>query len=380
MESPRGGHRSGGGPSYDSKRAGVTVAPPFGPANAPAAPHRGAEGSSDDRDRLSEGTREGTGALSAGKDAGPSGSLSPVSTVVSSLGRSGRTFWGATTRRYAVPSIDSSPKAWAVEEDPPRRHRPGSVASAGSTGVGSTGRLARGDRRRRRGHFHGSAHAAPSSRSITYWSIRACPWLPTEPEKVGAFEALGHRPRDPAPAGLPGSGRRPSALLSASAAGRVGHRPRHFRLRRSRPRDCDGSPAPGAWPTAKLWKALWDRGLQDRSGGSQPDAGREEPGGDSARALGRANPRPSEIEEETGREIDRIRQAILKGGCPGPPGVRRLAGLYETQRGAPEAGAATGRGRGADAPHGHMANVPGSRGTRFSVVVGPSAHAVLECA
>ena len=48
-------------------------------------------------------------------------------------------------------------------------------------------------------------------------------------------------------------------------------------------------------------------------------------------------------------------------GCPGPPGVRRLAGRHEAQRRPGEAGAQTGGPR-ADGPHRHMADRSASRG------------------
>ena len=68
------------------------------------------------------------------------------------------------------------------------------------------------------------------------------PWLPTESEKVGAFEALGiHRSLLPVP-GLPGRGRGREALLPARDARGAELPPRRVRPRRSRLRHLDRAP------------------------------------------------------------------------------------------------------------------------------------------
>ena len=137
------------------------------------------------------------------------------------------------------------------------------------------------------------------------------PWLPTEPEKVVAFEALRierrilpHRVYRGAlgglrrffPLGLP-------VALDAERAIFVYAEPGHGTTTALR-----------SWGAAhgKLWKALWDRGHkievvavvrrweEDRRAGT-------------VLANWARYPHPSEIDEEMSRDIARIEQAILKG-------------------------------------------------------------------
>ena len=72
-----------------------------------------------------------------------------------------------------------------------------------------------------------------------HWSIHTCRG------EGGCLRGARDRPRDPAPAGLPGSGREHPPLLSASSAGRAGRRARRLCVRRSRSRDRDDTPLLG---------------------------------------------------------------------------------------------------------------------------------------
>ena len=200
----------------------------------------------------------------------------------------------------------------AVEERPP-----------GIAGIGRVCRIHRraiqkalgaGDRRRRR----------MTSREVLIRRLLALdyvlerphlPWRPTEPEKVAAFEALGIAPevlpqrvyrgalgnlRRFFPLGLP-------VALDTERAVFVYVEPGH-----------ETTTALRSWGAAHgdLWKALWDRGHKIEVVAVvrrwQED-----------RRVGRvlANwaqyPRPSEIDEETRRELARIEQAII-GGMSAP--------------------------------------------------------------
>ena len=140
------------------------------------------------------------------------------------------------------------------------------------------------------------------------------PWLPTEPEKVAAFEALGiERPLLPQRVyrGAAGNLRRyfPLRLLVALDARRavfVYLDPGHETATGLR-----------SWGAAhrELWKALWDRGC-----GIEVVAIVRTPEEDSRAETVLANwardPRPSEFDHGIGREIDLIDQAIIKGDVP----------------------------------------------------------------
>ena len=121
------------------------------------------------------------------------------------------------------------------------------------------------------------------------------PWLPTEPEKVAAFEALGIE----RPLRLP-------VALDARRAVFVYLDPGH-----------ETATALRSWGAAhrELWKALWDRGC-----GIEVVAIVRTPEEDSRAETVLANwardPRPSEFNHGIGREIDLIDQAIIKGDVP----------------------------------------------------------------
>ena len=86
------------------------------------------------------------------------------------------------------------------------------------------------------------------------------PWLPTESEKVGAFEALGiHRYLLQARV-YRGAGRGRAPLLPARDARGVGRPPRRVGARRSRLRHLDRAPFV-AGPAPELWEALREDGL-----------------------------------------------------------------------------------------------------------------------
>ena len=137
------------------------------------------------------------------------------------------------------------------------------------------------------------------------------PWLPTEPEKVAAFEALGIEPRilpQRAYRGATGSFRRyfPLRLPVALNAGRavfVHVDPGHETVTGLR-----------SWGARhrKLWEALWDRGVKIEVV-AVVRTWRESVRARTVLANWTRDPRPSEMDRETVREIDRIDQAILKG-------------------------------------------------------------------
>ena len=115
------------------------------------------------------------------------------------------------------------------------------------------------------------------------------PWLPTESEKVGAFQALGIERQ---------------LLPSRLYRGAAGNTRRYFPLRlpvaleaeravfvyvEPGPRDRDGAPLLGCRAPRTLGGALGSR-PRDRSRGRRPDNGRAGPGGDGARQLGARSP------------------------------------------------------------------------------------------
>ena len=140
------------------------------------------------------------------------------------------------------------------------------------------------------------------------------PWLPTEPEKVAAFEALGIERQ---------------LLPQRVYRGAAGNLLRHFPL--GRPITLDDERAvfvyvdPGhetktalrSWGAAhrELWKALWDRGRKIEVVAVVRTLGEMS----RARAVlanwARA-PSPAEMDEETALELARIEQAILTGDVP----------------------------------------------------------------
>ena len=134
-------------------------------------------------------------------------------------------------------------------------------------------------------------------------------WLPTEPEKVAALEALGID-----------HGNLPRRVYRGAA----GNIRRHFPL--GLPVALDAERAvfvyvdPGhetatalrSWGAAhrELWKALWDRGRRIEVV-AVSRTWEEESRAKTVLANWARDPRPSEIDEEIGRDIDRIHQAIL---------------------------------------------------------------------
>ena len=137
------------------------------------------------------------------------------------------------------------------------------------------------------------------------------PWLPTEADRVAAFEALGiERGLLPQrvyrgalgglrrffPLGLP-------IALDAERAVFVYAEPGH-----------ETATALRSWGAkhGDLWKALWDLGLKIEV---VAVARRWKEYGRTSRVLDNwaRYPRPSEIDEETRRELARIEQAILGG-------------------------------------------------------------------
>ena len=172
------------------------------------------------------------------------------------------------------------------------------------------------------------------------------PWLPTEREKVAAFEALGID-----------CGSLPQRVYRGAA----GNLRRYFPLRLPVALDAERAVFvyvdPGhetatalrSWGAAhgELWKALWDRGCRIEVvavSRTLDEASRAR----TVLANWARAPRPSEIDEGTGREIDRIHQAILKGDIRV---LQEYGGLQAAmKRSADETGPPTG-GPGADAPY-----------------------------
>ena len=137
------------------------------------------------------------------------------------------------------------------------------------------------------------------------------PWLPTEPEKVAAFEALGIERRilpQRVFRGAAGTFRRYFPLrlpvaLSAERAVFVYVDPGH-----------QTATALRSWGARhrKLWEALWDRSVKLEVVAATR-RWRESHRAETVLANWTRDPRPSEMDRETSREIDRIEQAILKG-------------------------------------------------------------------
>ena len=232
----------------------------------------------------------------------------------------------------------------AVEEDPP-------------AGIGGIGRICRihgrqiyralgaGDRRRRR--ITSTEVLMRRLLSLDYVLEHPhLPWLPTEVEKVAAFEALGID-----------RGILPQRVYQGAA----GNLRRYFPLRLPVALDDERAvfvyvdPGHGtatalrSWGVAhgELWKALWDRGCRIEVvavSRTLDEASRAR----TVLANWARAPRPSEIEEEAGREIDRIHQAILKGNIRV---FQEYGGLQAAmKRSADETGPQTG-GPGVNAPY-----------------------------
>ena len=137
------------------------------------------------------------------------------------------------------------------------------------------------------------------------------PWLPTESEKVRAFEALGIARR---------------ILPQRVYGGAAENLRRYFPL--GLPVALDGERAvfvyvdPGydtsmalrSWRAAhgELWKALWDRRIRIEVV-AVARTWQELMRAETVLGYWAREPRPSEYDEEIGREIVRIEQAILKG-------------------------------------------------------------------
>ena len=132
------------------------------------------------------------------------------------------------------------------------------------------------------------------------------PWLPTEPEKVAAFEALGIERRilpQRVFRAVAGSFRRYFPLrlpvaLNAERAVFVHVVPGH-----------QTATALRSWSARhrKLWEALWDRGVKIEVVAAVR-TWRESSRVRTVLANWTRDPRPSEMDWETGREIDRIDQ------------------------------------------------------------------------
>ena len=179
------------------------------------------------------------------------------------------------------------------------------------------------------------------------------PWLPTEPEKMAAFEALSVECR---------------LLPRRVYRGAAGNLRRYFPLRLPVALDAERAVFvyvdPGhetatalrSWGAAhrELWEALWDRGrgievvVVVRT---TDERGRAE----TVLANWARDPHPSEFDHEIGREIDRIDRAIIKGDVRVLMEYGGLQAANEAQRRAVEA-CAQASGSGADAAHRHMAD------------------------
>ena len=137
------------------------------------------------------------------------------------------------------------------------------------------------------------------------------PWLPTEPEKMAAFEALSVERR---------------LLPRRVYRGAAGNLRRYFPLRLPVALDAERAVFvyvdPGhetatalrSWGAAhrELWEALWDRGCGIEVVvvvRTTDERGRAE----TVLANWARDPHPSEFDHEIGREIDRIDRAIIKG-------------------------------------------------------------------
>ena len=199
----------------------------------------------------------------------------------------------------------------AVEEDPPGIDGIGRVCRIHARRIYRA--LGAGNRRRRR--ITSTEVLMRRLLSLDYVLDHSrLPWLPTEPEKVAAFEALGiERPLLPQRVyrGAAGNLRRYFPLrlpvaLDARRAVFVYLDPGH-----------ETATALRSWGAAhrELWKALWDRGC-----GIEVVAIVRTPEEDSRAETVLANwardPCPSEFDYGIGREIDLIDQAIIKGDVP----------------------------------------------------------------
>ena len=245
----------------------------------------------------------------------------------------------------------------AVEEDPPGIDGIGRVCRIHARRIYRA--LGAGNRRRRR--ITSTEVLMRRLLSLDYVLDHSrLPWLATEPEKVAAFEALGiERPLLPQRVyrGAAGNLRRYFPLrlpvaLDARRAVFVYLDPGH-----------ETATALRSWGAAhrELWKALWDRGCGIEVVAIVRTPEEDSRGGDRARQLGARSP-PLRIRPRD-RPRDRpYRPGHHQGGCPGPDGVRRLAGRDEAQRCADEAGAQAGRA-GADATHRHLADGSARGGT-----------------
>ena len=137
------------------------------------------------------------------------------------------------------------------------------------------------------------------------------PWLPTEPEKVRAVEALGIERR---------------FLPQRVYRGAAGYLRRYFPLRLPVALDAERAvfvyADPGhetatalrSWGAAhrELWKALWDRGVRIEVVAAAR-TWQERSRAETVLTNWARDPRPSEFDAEISLEIDRIKQAVLKG-------------------------------------------------------------------
>ena len=199
----------------------------------------------------------------------------------------------------------------AVEEDPPGIDGIGRVCRIHASRIYRA--LGAGNRRRRR--ITSTEVLMRRLLSLDYVLDHSrLPWLPTEPEKVAAFEALGIEP---------------PLLPQRVYRGAAGNLRRYFPLRLPVALDArravfvyldpghETATALRSWGAAhrELWKALWDRGC-----GIEVVAIVRTPEEDSRAENVLANwardPRPSEFDHGIGREIDLIGQAIIKGDVP----------------------------------------------------------------
>ena len=196
----------------------------------------------------------------------------------------------------------------AVEEDPPGIAGIGQVCRIHRRGIYRA--LGAGNRRRR-----------ITSREVLMRRLLAfdyvldhpqLPWLPTEPEKMAAFEALGIERR---------------LLPQRVYRGAAGNLRRYFPLRLPVALDAERAVYvdPGhetatalrSWGAAhrELWEALWDRGrgievvVVVRT---TDERGRAE----TVLANWARDPHPSEFDHGIGRAIDLIDQAIIEGDVP----------------------------------------------------------------
>ena len=140
------------------------------------------------------------------------------------------------------------------------------------------------------------------------------PWLPTELQKVAAFEALGIERR---------------ILPQRTYRGAAGRFRRYFPLRLpvalSAERAVFVYVEPGHRTAAALsswgvrhrmlWKALRDRGVKTEVV-AVARTWRELSLAETVLANWTRDPHPAEMDRETSREIDRINQAIIKGDVP----------------------------------------------------------------